>query len=212
MTDSESRSLFEVARADPGAGAAVLTRLRTYENRWTQDAPRRRVSVREIRARRASDELLGTPFVQDLNLAEFESRELVVAEAIQHADLHGMNVMVDRNGNPVLIDYGAAGEGIVSLDPIILELSFLFHPAGRAISDGWPDVAQAREWAHIDRYSAASPYADLIRASRSWAEANGAGQRAMLANAYAQALRQFAYSDVDPRIAKAVIEAVIAAW
>ena len=111
-----------------------------------------------------------------------------------------------------MIDYGDVRLAAVGTDAVMLELSLLFHPAGRAISRGWPSPDAAGHWFDLDEYTAACPFASFVRATREWALANGVGVRAVRATAYAHSLRQLKYPDVAPELAVAIARSAVAAW
>src|SRR5207253_9629204 len=116
---------------------------------WSDGAPRGRESVREIRRRFVSDEVMGEikDRLDELDVTAGEARQVMTTKCSQHGDLHGANVIVNAQSHPYMIDFGRVGTYTAATDPITLELSFIFHPAGRAAAGGWPSPDQADRWA-----------------------------------------------------------------
>jgi hypothetical protein len=151
--------------------------------------------------------------LEGIAVESLERRTLDSRVGIQHGDLHGSNVFVGGNGSPLLIDYGEVGPAPLATDPVVLELSLLFHPRGREISGGWPSEEQAGHWATVDEFVQGCPFPEFVRATRSWAQSSGGGgTRAVFASAYAHCVRQVPYPDTDNEIARAVITSIIADW
>ena len=109
----------------------------------------------------------------------------------------------------MVIDFGEVRRAAASLDPVVLELSLLFHARGREISGDWPSETEATSWHDLDEYVRRSPYAALVRTCRAWAREVTDGDRAIFANAYGHAVKQLKYPDVDPGMARAIIAASI---
>ena len=123
-----------------------------------------------------------------------------------HGDLHGLNVLVTPEGEPTLIDYGEVRRANAALDPVTLELSAVFHPAGEGQLGRWPTEAQCRNWADLDAYCQDSPIADFVRLCRAWAQAVMARESKLTATVYAYALRQAKYSNRSLPLAMAIAE------
>lgn len=192
-----TRSLFDVVAASPEEGAAVVRRLRDGLRPWTampRDLPP--VTLAELRSRRLSDEQLQLSRTASDLARTLESVEIELREVICHGDLHGENVLVDSDGRPVLIDFGDTGPGPSPLDPVTLELSLLFHRAGPV--RGLPGLGDLHwaAWPDLEAFIANSDLAPFIRETRDWAR-ELASERQILAFAYAHAVRQIKYDDVE---------------
>lgn len=196
-----TQSLFELLTSSPEAGGAVVGRLRSGLRPWT-DSPRgqRNTSLRGLRTLRLPDERLHGSGEATALAAEVETLEVEMKELICHGDLHGENVLIDPDGRPVLIDFGDTGPGPAPLDPVTLEFSLLFHRAGPARQLGDLDWD---EWPDITKFVGQSPLGPFVRATRQWAR-EIATEDEILACAYAHALRQIKYDDVDDSLAISV--------
>jgi len=56
-----------------------------------------------------------------------ESTVVQARICVQHGDLHGLNVLVGAMNAPLLIDFAEVRHGPAATDPVILELSAIFH-------------------------------------------------------------------------------------
>jgi hypothetical protein len=96
------------------------------------------------------------------------------------------------------------------LDPVTLELSLLFHPAAKALFDGWPTIDQAASWPDLDLYTKNCPVADLIRQCRDWVfAAPGVGDKGAYACVYSYCLRQLQFAGTNHDLAKVIAHAAI---
>lgn len=131
-----------------------------------------------------------------------EASQIRVRWPCCHGDLHGENILVDTSDHrPTLIDYGDIGLGSNCLDPLTLELSFLFHPAmGRRELTNWPSKEQVKDWRNYDVYFNGCPASLFLAKCRNWAEASTAGDREFYATAYAYLIRQLKYANADSEL------------
>jgi CheY-like chemotaxis protein len=213
LVAGDPRSLFAVLGADQALAVRIVERLREQESRyWTHGAPIERVTVGDIRVSRAGREDLIALHLGDLDWEWLEEQEVVVRRAPQHGDLHGENILVDDTDRPFLIDFAQTGPAAVSLDPVELELSLLFHQNGRQVASGWPSTSDLPRWPLVADYASTSPIGAFVLATRRWAEENGEGWRPVLANAYGHSVRQLAYEDVAPETIHALVDCLIEAW
>lgn len=201
---------FSVAASHPTIAREIPTKLQQMFRPWWEGVPETRYSVRDIRKTHLSDDSFNDllkkfpiPWIQ-----EFEARQVQVHWCPTHGDLHGKNVLVAEAGQCVLIDYGDVSMGTASSDPITYELSLLFHPDGPLRGSGWPTIEQAAHWGDLDIYTQGCPFADVIRETRAWTMAVGAGKREISASAYSYLFRQYKYSDTDKRLIGALLEAI----
>lgn len=198
LADGYDRSAFSAA-IDQALSASVVKNIAVVTERWRQGVSETRRTVRDIRARLVSDEqaerLIGG-FKLDW-AAAFEAKEIQCRWSCIHGDLHGENVLVSPTGATVLIDYGDVGDGAVSLDPVTLELSLLFHPKGPLKESDWPSTEQARAWGDVQNFAKGSPAEQFIIECRNWAHQAAAGKRECAASAYGYLLRQLKYEDTN---------------
>ena len=147
----------------------------------------------------------------NLNWAtEFERREVQAKWACIHGDMHGANVLVSNACEVQLIDYGDISDGPVCLDPVTLELSFLFHPDVNC--GAWPTIEQAKQFLDLDDYLQGCPFPESIRGSREWAIESRASVREYCAVLYAYLVRNLQYDDTDKDLILAILEAVVTAY
>lgn len=212
LADSQSRSLFELFRVDQDAATATIQPLREAMTPWLSSRRERVVSVKTLRQDRVSDDRLFierlAPFKEwILSLLKSEEIEVPIDYYPQHGDLHGENILVDRRGRPVMIDFGDCGDAPSCLDPVTLEMSVLFHKDKPVESEWLSELSPP--WSDTEKFAASSPCPEFIRACRSWAE-DVAGARGSAAMGYAHAMRQLKYEDVDPARALTVAASALA--
>jgi hypothetical protein len=201
------RSLFSLLRADPDSAARVVGRVQVIEEPWRVGAASVNLRVRQVR------QLLLADGETDRIVAEFEDREVDIRRCRQHGDLHGLNVLTASGERAVLIDYGeVTDQAPASLDPVILELSLVFHPAAADTRGGWPTLDSARSWDSLDRYLVGCPVPAFVKACRKWAFDVSAGDREVYANVYSFALRQLKYPDTNHELAEAIGRSAIEAF
>ena len=203
-------NLFELSMADESTSQISLEQLHMSHEHWRGNRTIRDRSVRSLRAAHISDEAL-TPWIEELDLNRVERTEAIdvsLVYSIQHGDLHGLNVLVDGEGRPLIIDYGTLGQHPVAFDPVTLELSFIFHDQHPELG-GWPSVEQASRWFDTDHYAAGSPIGGIVDSCRRWA-LSVATRRELAVVVYAHATRQLKYADTDKSLAVAIARAAMA--
>jgi hypothetical protein len=139
VVDPNSRTLFELCDISPDDGVAAIMTHRENIAPWTATISEAATAIGELRRSWISDEELA---VRGVDVSEFLAAEETIVPmryAIGHGDLHGANLLVRRNAEPVMIDFAATGTHPVALDPVSLSLSFAFHPQ-----------RTAEEWAPAD--------------------------------------------------------------
>jgi CheY-like chemotaxis protein len=201
-------SLMEFALAESDASAAAVTHLKNTTAHWLVGAHTETTTIGAIREMLVA----GKDLAGDLLLpsaAAFEAREVRVYLCSQHGDMHGFNVLIRPDGQPILIDFRSATRAPAALDPITLELAGVFHPG--APRTPWPTVDQCRQWRDIDAYVRDCPYAPLVRACRNWAYAVAASDREVHATLYAYSVRQLRFADTRKDLAVALAQAAIEA-
>lgn len=207
LTDDDTAPLFDRLKANPAIGPAVVGRVRSGLQRWSEAATADIVAVAEIRRRLIDDDDAAAIEAQ-FNLGPLrrvEERTVQASQSCIHGDLHCGNVLVKSDGEAVLIDFGDAGPGFTSLDPIALELSLVFHPDAKRLGlrDGLMGNLQA--WPDVDGFVQNDSLKPMVAACRDWAHDVGGGDQSVLASAYAYALRQLKYDTVNPAITAAFV-------
>jgi hypothetical protein len=197
------RDLFTLLPTSEDVAVGALDRLINNLEPWRQPWHTERMTIASMRQRFVADEVIaGTG--RDLDeFAAYEARELQVPIAVAHGDLHGGNVLVRTDGEPMLIDFGDVGQHWSGLDPITLELSLSFHPDSPLRGLGWPSEGAAEQYMDLDAYLADCPSPQFVRAVRSWALNCVQDEAVLRAVFYAQTTRQLKYLDTDHAVAEA---------
>ena len=209
LADGFEKSMFHIAGNSSEQSEVVISRLKVATARWIDGVPQERMSIRQLRQRVLSDEALDN-IRRTFNLdwiEGFEDREIQVRWACSHGDLHGSNVLVS-NEMVALIDYGDAGNGPASLDPVTLELSLLFHPDAPNNTGLWPSTEHTKLWGDLDTYLDVCPFPQFVRECRAWAISVAAGNREVAASAYSYLVRQLKYEDTNKVLALALLDGV----
>lgn len=198
LADGFRKTMFDIAGNSPEQSRSVISSVKTATARWIDGVPQTRRSIRQLRQRVLSDELLDEirrTFYLDW-IEDFENREIQACWACCHGDLHGSNILVSSEG-VALIDYGDIGEGPASLDPVTLELSLLFHSDAPNTAGLWPSADHTKVWGDLDAYLDDCPYPQFVRECRAWAVCVAAGNREVAASAYSYLVRQLKYEDTN---------------
>ncbi len=191
-----SESLFDVLVRSEGDAVDAVKDLRGVFKPWTHQSVTKKVRIRDLRAERISDAAL-QPHRQSLGSTEyFEGLELESATGLQHGDLHGLNVLCDADGPPVVVDFGNVRHAPICIDPVSLELSVLFHPESPFRSGAWPTENQTEAWFNLDRYLRNCPIPEFIKECRLWAHETS-NSESLSAAVYAEAVRQLKFPDSD---------------
>ncbi|MGK2957876.1 MAG: response regulator [Acidimicrobiales bacterium] len=204
-------SLFDVLLRSPGEASTVVSKVAEMVKPWRDCTPVGSCTVAELREpfvglARAEEELAKHGGALE---PEVESATVQTRICLQHGDMHGLNVLVGPGAVPLIIDFGEVRKGPAATDPVVLELSVLFHPDAPDVLGGWPTAARAETWFDLDDYVLDCPVADFVRACRTWACHQGvaAGDREVAAAVYGFALRQLKYDETDKELALAIYRA-----
>jgi CheY-like chemotaxis protein len=214
LDDPYDRSVFDLLLNEPHKISLAIDNVKQGTQPWRTEAPQRRTTVGDIRRRLIPDGSFENcrHFLDGIDLESFEQKELEIRQCAQHCDFHGSNILVDANNRTLLIDYGEVGEATASQDPIVLELSVLFHPDGKPTLGKWPTIADLDMWDDLDLYVADCPVAEFIRECRAWALEAAAGGREVFANMYGYAVRQLQYDDTNKDFAVALVKSAMRAF
>ena len=209
LAKGSDKSAFDIAAKSPEKAETVIGSVEAAMAPWIDRVPETRMPIRDIRRRLLNDQALDQVRCS-FNLGwlqSFEDRAIQVRWACSHGDLHGKNILVSPVGTQ-LIDYGDVGDGPASLDPVTLELSFLFHPDAPGKASAWPSADQARAWGNLDVYLEDCPFPEFVRECRAWALSVAAGNREVAASAYSYLVRQLKYEDTDKNRVLALLDGV----
>lgn len=204
------RSVFDVSKQEPGQCADIIRAIERATNPWVENVPQSRMTIKQFRQRLLRDESF-MKIKEEFDLewtTDFEERSIQARWACIHGDLHGCNILVSEANEISLIDYGDVADGPLSLDPVTLELSLLFHPDGVGPNDGWPTLEQAANWGSLDIYLVNCSYSVFVRGLREWALRAAAGSRDVAASAYSYLVRQLKYGDTDKELVITLLKGV----
>jgi hypothetical protein len=191
--------------------SAIVSELQKMESPWQQHSETRTITIQEVRRLLIPDDkFLPAAAALGFDWTSFELCSVQMKWCCQHCDLHGLNVLCDGS-KPLLIDYGAVEPGPACLDPLISELSLLFHPACASVRGTWPTTDQALKWSDVASYVAGSSLVPFIEACRKWAFDVEQVDKAVYATAYAYAARQLKYGG-DTSLACAVAKSAYTAF
>lgn len=212
LAEEYGESLFDRLASDEDAAVKATREVQAISAGLIADAAMVSEEVGVLRSRFVSDAemadlrgaLAGIPW------EPVEKQRVQIRGCAQHGDLHGLNVLLDAAGSPVLIDFAAAMLANAAVDPVTLELSLVFHPSMKDMRGDWPSASSAAEWWNLEEYLGGCPFPLFVRACREWALSVAAGDREVLATAYAYAVRQLKYDDTDVEVALAIVGAIAA--
>ena len=196
LASGYTRSLFKVLETDENLAIAVVNTLREIFAPWMALRERNTIRVRDLRAERIDDEAFH-PYADFLASTEnYEEKERVIMMSCQHGDLHGFNVLCNDAGRAVIIDFGNVGPAPSCLDPLLLELSVLFHGDSPFRNASWPTIQQAEAWFNLEEYLIGCPVPEFIRKCREWAYET-CKQDDLAPVVYAESVRQLKYKDTN---------------
>ena len=201
-------SFFDVLLGNESAAVAIVEALRDIFAPWEKLSNRKVLRIGDLRAQRIDDSVF-QPYRDYLELTEnFEEIEHEMTTSCQHGDLHGFNILCDGSGKPVVIDFGNVGPAPSCIDPIILELSVLFHRDSPFRNNSWPTNEQAESWFKLEEYLVGCPIPEFIRKCRAWANHVG-GPDDLEPVVYAEAVRQLKYQDTNHERALGIARAAM---
>lgn len=196
LADGYAKSLFDVLEVSESAAIAVVEVLREIFAPWAEVKEKKLLRVSDLRAQRIDDSVFQRFHDSLGETGNFEGIEQEMTTSCQHGDLHGFNVLCNDSGGAVVIDFGNVGAAPSCLDPIILELSVLFHKDSRLRGNSWPTREQAEAWFNLEEYLLECPVPQFIRKCREWANETG-GPTDLPPVVYAEAVRQLKYADTN---------------
>lgn len=209
LATAHDRSIFDLVGDDDVRAGRAVERLAALTAEWSA-GDQQQFTVGELRNVRTIDAVMSSISPDHLSpdeVARVEMLEVDGPVGLQHGDLHGENVLVDPDVNPLLIDFGDVGRLPVGLDPLVLESSLVFHPRSPFLSSGWPTDDQLENWSDLDSFVVGCPGPAFVRACRTW-------QRALIDDRVADAIlwshaaRQLKYGVVAPQRLAVILRGV----
>ena len=208
LADEYTEHLFHVLEGNEDEAIAIVEVLRDIFGQWAELSEKKVLRIRDLRVQRIGDSEF-QPYRDALGSTEgFEEIEREMMTSCQHGDLHGFNVLCNASGEAVVIDFGNVGPAPTCIDPIILELSILFHRDSPFRSDSWPTNKQAEAWFDLDEYLLGCPVPGFIRKCREWANERG-GPTDLPPVVYTEAVRQLKYEDTNRERALGIARAAM---
>ena len=208
LADEYTETLFDVLEGNEDEAIAIVEVLRDIFGQWAELSEKKVLRIRDLRVQRIGDSEF-EPYRDALGSTEgFEEIEREMMTSCQHGDLHGFNVLCNASGEAVVIDFGNVGPAPTCIDPIILELSILFHRDSPFRSDSWPTNKQAEAWFDLDEYLLGCPVPGFIRKCREWANERG-GPTDLPPVVYTEAVRQLKYEDTNRERALGIARAAM---
>ena len=147
--------------------------------------------------------------LEGIDITSIEQCVVRAGHCSQHGDLHCANVVFAEQGDAMVIDFGDAGELVLTLDPITLELSTVFHADHAKLPSGWPTAANMNGWVVPEAFAQGCAFSPFILGCRNWALAVAASPEEVVATAYAYAMRQLKYDDTRKPLLRELIRACI---
>jgi len=190
----------------------ILDRLKSILNYWSLNKQTKQTTIREIRRTICPDHKFENLLEvrSRFNLDEFENKILNANFCIQHADLHGLNILVSRELLPVLIDYGDIKNTTSLLDIVTLELSQYFHPSLKDVQS--VDITLFENWFNNIKFFELHKSPKVAQFLREWKSENALFEREYIATVYSYAIRQLTYEGTNKEIALKLIEKAISAY
>lgn len=201
-------SLFVVIGGGGPRVPRAVDGLRATTRRWREGCGNQRLRLADIRRSIVDDSTVEAleDELPDFERERIEDIEVLARPCTQHCDLHGGNALVDRDGRPVVIDYGSVGQSTAAIDPITLEASLFFHPGGLPLCEDWPNVDDVQRWEDVPSYCEGTTFEPFVEACRRWAVEESASPSEVWAAFYAIGVRALKYPDTDHDVARAVVE------
>ncbi|MDP4530380.1 response regulator [Alkalimonas delamerensis] len=191
---------------------AILKKLREILNIWSKNKDVKQTSIGDIRRLLCPDHKFVnlSKIRQRFDLDGFENKIISANFSIQHSDLHGLNILVSEDLNPILIDYGDIKVAPSVLDIVTLELSQYFHPHLRERKT--PEIELFENWYNYDKFLELNKLPRVAQFLREWKTNNSFMERDYIATVYSYALRQLTYEGTNVEIATKLIEMSITTY
>lgn len=207
------KDYFDLYLEGDGRSLEVAKLAKNIFTSWTNLRSGRQVTIGEIRRIFCSDEKFIKYKIKEqlsslnIDIDAFESKSLNSNFCIQHADLHGMNILISETNTPLIIDYGDIKSCPSTFDPITLELSPYFHPKMGSLVEH--DMNLAEHWFDDEQLSRFSKNPETAVFLRSWARGNAFLKKDYVAGVYSYIIKQFTYLDTNKDFARMLIKTAI---
>jgi len=206
LAENQQQSYFDALKRSDDDSCTIVSNLKDILVSWHVQREAKSQTIREIRQALCPDEKLG-PGLTIEDLTEFEEKRVTTWNSTTHGDLHGLNVLVDDDMKPVLIDFGNISQLPSCIDAITLELSPYFHPYLEDDFELSDNIVDA--WLETDRWIEVSPNPKTTRELRSWIGECKHGNREYLAVTYAYLINQLRYDSKNHESALKLVRKII---
>ncbi|MXZ01060.1 response regulator [Candidatus Poribacteria bacterium] len=196
LADDYTLTLFDVLSESDCRAAAVVSKLQDILNPWLDSSEESQLGLVDLLARHFDEKDMRSMLDSYWPLEALEEVKQKVTCCCQHGDLHGFNVLCNESGGAVVIDFGNVGFAPACLDPVVLELSILFHRDSPFRKSSWPTIEQTEAWFDIDEYVRDCPCPNFVKKCREWAIETG-GTLDLPLVVFSHALRQLKYPNTD---------------
>ncbi|EHU2134087.1 response regulator [Acinetobacter baumannii] len=175
---------------------------------WVQSPKVENYSIRSIRQKICSDSKLESVKEKiGIDLDTIENTVIRSKWAIQHSDLHGKNILVSEDLNPIFIDFGDISYSPAVLDIVTLELSPYFH--NDCSHHFIKDLDFFENWFNDSYHLNNSPFPEISVHLRELKRSRCFMTYDYAAVVYGYALRQLTYTDTNHDIAIKLINSAI---
>jgi CheY-like chemotaxis protein len=209
----DTKTFFDFAYTNPEHAVKILTGVKSALSRWSDGRVFKIFKVADVRRHILSDEKFNLIIQQHSlqRLLAFEERDVELSASCIHGDLHGGNILVNAHEQPVLIDFGDVGDGLCCLDPLTLELSFLFHPDARSSGLSAYLEPSISHWLDREKYACGTPFEPIIKFCREWAYEVGPHDDSIIIMAYLFVLKQLKYETVPSGVIIVLLDNILSA-
>jgi hypothetical protein len=198
------------SRTDDNAAACVKA-LQENEAAWVKKPEVRKAPIGEFAKLLIWEDRLSAIHdrLDGLDWKSYEAREISANICTRHGDLHGENARANAKLHVMLLDYGSVDPLPSAIDAVTLELSPFFHPHGHRDMLRWKPGDGTIDWFDRGAFCALSTVPNFIGATRTWAHADGFGNREVLACAYIYVLRQLQFPKADWDLGRAMLTGIV---
>ncbi|WP_426880173.1 response regulator [Serratia bockelmannii] len=207
------KDYFDLYLEDDKQSLDIAKSVKNIFTNWINVKNGKQVTIGGVRRIFCSDEKFNKYKIKEelsslnIDIDAFESKSLNSNFCMQHADLHGMNILISETNTPLIIDYGDIKSCPSTFDPITLELSPYFHPKMEGLVQH--DMNLAEHWFDDKSLSHFSKNPETAVFLREWARSNAFLQKDYVVGVYSYIIKQFTYSDTNKDFARALIKAAI---
>jgi len=207
----DARPFWNLPLEDDSFSAAAVESIRDSLAIWSHDSPTEHWKIADIRRVLISDERWHERALRcglsDGQVDLIEAKSAYILRGTIHADLHCGNVLYGTS--PILIDFESVRIGPCSLDPVALELSYLFHPDSPIVDSDWPSVEQIESWDDLPIFLQNCPFPQYITACRSWSTSVAKSDLDLYASVYAYLAQQSKFESSNEDRLRAMMRMVL---